>query len=96
MRFWLVEREWQAALELNGEAIESLFPIFDRHGPFFGGLFNGQGDHLEGGTITGENPSVVDGLANHTVKRLNGVRCVDGAADVVKVVKDRYDLLPGS
>ena len=72
---------------MNGEAIEGLFPVFDGHGPFFGGLLNSQVDHLEGGTITGKNPSVVNGLADDAVEGLNGVGGVDRTADVIWVVK---------
>ena len=79
---------------MNGEAIEGLFPVFDGHGPFFGGLLNSQVDHLEGGTITGKNPSVVNGLADDAVEGLNGVSGVDRAADVIWVVKNGDDLLP--
>ena len=79
---------------MNGEAIEGLFPIFDGHRPFFGGLLNSQVDHLEGRTIAGENPSVVNGLADDAVEGLNGVGGVDRAADVIWVVEDGDDLLP--
>ena len=57
-------------------------------------MFNSQVDHLEGGTITGENSSVVNGLADNAVEGLNGVGGVDRAADVVRVVEDGDDLLP--
>lgn len=90
MRF---ESEWQATLELDGETIEGLFPVLDGHRPFFRGLFDGQVGDLEGGTVTREDPPVIDRLANHAVERFNGVGGVDRPADVFRVVKNRDDLL---
>ena len=67
-----------------------MLPVFDGHRPFFGSLLNGQVDHLESRTITGENPSVVNGLADDAVEGLNGVGGVDRTADIVRVESVKF------
>ena len=83
------ESEWQPALELDGEPIEGLFPVLDRHRPLFRGLLDGQVHHFQRRAVAGENAAVVDGLANHAVERLDGVGRVDDPPDVRGVVITR-------
>ena len=76
--------------------IEGFPPVVEGHGPFFGGLPQGQKYQLQRRLRVRKSAAGLDDLAQRTVQRLHTIGGIDGSSDVRRIIEKRGDPPPVS
>ena len=76
----------QAVTELDNKAAHRQPPVLDRHTPFSRCIFDCQINNFSYRFIRREHFAFLNGCPDRAVQRLDGIRRVDGLADVCRVL----------
>jgi len=84
----------QAVTELDNKATHSQSSVLDRHSPFFRRILDRQINNLSYRVICREHFALLNRIPDHAVQLFDGVRSVDGPADIRRITEERIEVFP--
>ena len=79
---------------MDRELVNCEAPVPDRHGPFLHDIFQAHKEQFKRRFVAGEAVSGFGDFSQRIIQRFYGVCCIDRRQNILRVGKERDDMLP--